>query len=312
MSGMWPKPLQETRGPIRTDKLEGAAAGMGVWGAQTQALHAAGLVPTDMLTGMTLALLSSQPKDPDRKQAIPGGGGGVAGGVWVRERFTVHRPMKYTEQFVIRGASEGRHVHKQRRYGTTSSMTLSAEGERIATNLTTGLLSYRPEPGLADEIEGTSPDDLEAPAPDWRHAAANPANDALQGLVVGEALGGYTVTLSLALMEARDTKRPDNPIHSDPELAKRAGLSKPIAGGSHVLAFALEPILARVGREALLYGTSFDIRWKTPVYADLVMRPRAVIESVQADRVVFNVEALLDNGAVAMQGKVMIPRVQPT
>ncbi len=318
MTEAWPKLLREARGPMRTDKLDGAAAGMGDWGEQTQALHASRLVPPDMLTGMTLFLLSSQPKDPDRQQAIPGGGGGVAGGVWVRERYTIHRPLKQSEVFIVRGASEGRHVHKQRRYGTTSSVTLGVDGERIASNLTTGLLSYRPEPGLSDGVEGASPEDLAAPVPDWRHAATNPAAAHLKSLMRGEVLGGYPVRVSLALMEARDTKRPDNPIHSDPELAKRAGLSRPIAGGSHVLGFVLEPILARVGRESLLYGANFDIRWKTPVFANQVMRPRAVVESVQTDRVVFHIDATLykdddaDDHAIAMQGIVTVPLVVQT
>jgi acyl dehydratase len=310
MNGVWPKPLKDAQGPIRADKLDGAAAGMGEWGAATRALHAAGWVPPDMLTGMTLFLLSCQPRDPDRKQVIPGGG--VAGGVWVRERFTIHRPLHRDEVFMVRGASEGRHVHKARRYGTTSSVTLGADGERVCTNLTTGLLAYLPEPGLTDGVEGRSPDDLEAPSPDWRHAADNPSHAALAALVAGEVLGSYPVRVSLALMEARDTKRPDNPIHSDPELARRAGLAKPIAGGSHVLAFALEPILARVGNMALLYGANFDIRWKSPVYADRSMRPRAVVESVADDRVVFSIEATLEDGSTAMQGRVVVPLVSGT
>ena len=307
MSGSWPRPLRDSRGPFRADKLDGAAAGMGAWGSQAQALAAEGLVPPDMLTGMTLFLLSTQPKDPHRRQEIPGGSGGVAGGIWVRERYTIHRPLGRDDAFTVRGASEGRHVHKARRYGTTSSETFDAAGARVATNLTTGLLSYKVQEGLADGVEGRAPDEIPAPAPDWDAARDNPCRDRLAGLGVGEELGGYAVTVSLALMAARDTKNPDNPIHSDPELARRAGLSKPIAGGSHVLAFALEPILERVGCRALLHGASFDIRWKTPVYADLVMRPRARVTEVTADRVVFDIDATLESGATAMTGRVVVP-----
>jgi acyl dehydratase len=305
----WPRPLHDSRGPMRADKLDGAAAGMGSWGAETQALAADGLVPPDMLTGMTLFLLSTQPRGPDHKQRIPGGSGGVAGGVWVRERFTIHRPLRRDDAFTVRGASEGRHVHKARRYGTTSSATFTAAGERVATNLTTGLLSYKIQAGLADGVEGRAPDDVPAPLPDWTVAGNNPCCERLAGLPAGEELGGYPVTVSLALMAARDTKNPDNPIHSDPELARRAGLSQPIAGGSHVLAFALEPILARVGRTALLHGASFDVRWRAPVYADRVMRPHARVTDVQPDRVVFDVDAILEDGAVAMVGQVVVPLV---
>ena len=176
-----------------------------------------------MMTGLTLFLLSSQPRDPDRKQDIPGGGGGVAGGVWVRERFTIHRPLERDDAFTVRGESVGRHVHKQRRYGTTSSETFNAAGDRVATNLTTGLLQYKVQEGLADVVEGRGPDEVAAPEPDWSRAANNPCLANLRALREGLALSGQPVTVGLGLMEARDTKKPDNPIHSDPELAKKAG-----------------------------------------------------------------------------------------
>jgi acyl dehydratase len=307
MQSLWPRPLREARGPIRADKLDGAAAGMGAWGKELRALAADGFVPPDMLTGMTLFLLSSQPRNPDQKQDIPGGGGGVAGGVWVRERYTIHRPLRRDDAFTVRGASAGRHVHKSRRYGTTSSATFDSTGEPVATNLTTGLLSYRVQDGLMDGVEGRAPDDIPSPSPDWLAAKANPCRDALLGLRPGDALGGYPVTVSLALMEARDTRTPDNPIHSDPELARRAGLPRPIAGGSHVLAFALEPIMARAGRESLLHGARFDIRWKAPVYADLVVTPRARVADVTPDRVVFEVDATLEDSTTAMTGRIVVP-----
>ena len=307
MNREFPKQLQAANGPIRKDKLQGAAEGMGEWGEQTVALAASGLVPPDMMTGLTLFILSNQPRDRASSDAMPGGGGGVAGGVWVRERFTIHRPLGQDEAFTVTGASEGRHVHKGRRYGTTSSETRNAEGEVACTNLTTGLLAYKVEDGLADGVEGRSPEELAAPEPDWSVAGDNPCLDALKTLAVGEVLGGYPVTVGLGLMEARDTKKPDNPIHSDPELARKAGLAKPIAGGSHVLAFALEPIMARAGRECLLHGANFDIRWKAPVFADVVIRPTAEVVAVNDDQVTFNVEARLADDAVAMTGLVTVP-----
>jgi len=309
MAQAWPKALHEAHGPMRADKLDGAAAGMGKWGMQTRALAAEGWIPPDMMTGLTLFLLSSQPRDAAEPGDIPGGGGGVAGGVWVRERFTIYRPLRRDEAFHVRGESMGRHVHKGRRYGTTRSVTFNAEGERAATNLTTGLLQYKVEEGLADSIEGQSPDDIPPPPPDGSAAANNPCLDQLRSLRVGDEYGSEPVLVGLDLMVARDTKKPDNPIHSDPELARRAGLSKPIAGGSHVLAFALEIIMARVGRQALMHGACFDVRWKAPVHADTIIHPHARVTDAQADRVVFEIDATLASGATAMIGQVTVPLV---
>ena len=307
MTAVWPKPLSPAVGPIRADKLDGAADGMGQWGKETCALAAEGIVPPDMMTGLTLFLLSSQKRDPAKKQAMPGGGGGVAGGVWVRERYTIHRPLQRDEAFNVAGESVGRHVHKGRRYGTNRCQTFNAVGELAATNLTTGLLAYKVEEGLADQLEGQSPDEITAPAPDWSVAPNNPCLEQLKSLKVGEEFGGDAVRVGLDLMEARDTKKPDNPIHSDPELAKKAGLAKPIAGGSHVLAFVLEVIMANVGRHALLHGANFDVRWKAPVFADLVIFPHVRVAAVAADRVVFDVNATLETNATAMTGTVTVP-----
>ena len=290
---------------MRPDKLDGAAEGMGEWGEELRGLAADGIVQPDMMTALTLFLLGNQPRDPN--QTIPGAGGGVAGGVWVRERYTIHRPLQREEVFTIEGASVGRHVHKGRRYGTTTSRTRNAAGELAGTNLTTGLLAYKVEEGLADTLEGQDPNEIEAAGPDWSVAANNPCLDKLAALREGDAFGGYAVTLGLALMEARDTKNPDNPIHSDPELARKAGLKKPIAGGSHVLSFALEVIMQAVGRQSLLHGAAFDIRWKAPVFADLVIRPHARVAQAAADRVSFDVDAILESGATAMTGRVTIP-----
>lgn len=303
----WPRPLVAAQGPIRTDKLDGAAEGMGEWGAETRALAAEGVVPPDMMTGLTLFLLSSQPRDPARRQEIPGGGGGVAGGVWVHEQFTIHRPLGREEPFTVRGESVGRYVRKGRRYGITRSETFNAAGELAGTNLTTGLLQYRVQEGLADSVEGLSPDDVPAPVPDWSTASGNPCRERLAALRAGQTFDGAPVLVGLDLMEARDTKRPDNPIHSDPELARKAGLARPIAGGSHVLAFALEVLMGAAGRHALLHGACFDIRWKAPVYADTVIHPQARVSEVHDDRVVFEVGATLEAGAAAMVGQVVVP-----
>ncbi len=309
MTDTWPKTLRPAAGPMRADKLDGAAQGMGRYGEQTRALAAEGLVPPDMMTGLTLFLLSSQPRDPEQRKAMPGGGGGVAGGVWVRERFTIHRPLARDEAFSVAGESVGRHVHKGRRYGTNRCETVNAAGDRVASNITTGLLAYKVQQGLQDGIEGVDPDTLDGAAADWRSAPHNPCLAQLKALQEGEEFGGHEVLVGLDLMEARDTKKPDNPIHSDPELARKAGLSKPIAGGSHVLSFALEVIMQQAGAHSLLHGAAFDIRWKAPVYADSVMYPRARVAEKTDDRVVFDVDATLESGATAMVGQVTVPLV---
>ena len=78
----WPKALVPAEGPMRADKVAGAAEGMGSWGTECQGLFDEGYLQPDLLTGLTLFILGNQPRDPAQKQKIPGAGGGVAGGVW--------------------------------------------------------------------------------------------------------------------------------------------------------------------------------------------------------------------------------------
>jgi len=154
-AGDWPRPLQPVTGPFRADKIDGALLGMGDYGDATRALGATGVVQPDMITGMTLYLIANQPR-PKPTSATDGDaakgsdrskGNGVSGGVWVRERFTIHAPVRRDDAFTVTGAATGTYVRKGRRYSTTASESLDAAGNRMATNLTTGLLTYRADPG---------------------------------------------------------------------------------------------------------------------------------------------------------------------
>ncbi|MDH3683608.1 MAG: MaoC family dehydratase, partial [Acidimicrobiia bacterium] len=307
MSPAWPQPLEPVIGPFSDARIEGAAAGMGEHGAVTRALVADGLVPPDLITGMTLFLLARQPRterspvdgseeseQQEKDKASP-----IAGGVWAREQFTIHRPLGRTDAFTVSGEATGRYVRKGRRYGTTTSVSHDSGGALVATNLTTGLLSYRAVDGLADGTEGLALADTPAPVADRAAAEANPHVEQLRGADVGEVLGGAPLVVSLAMMAARDTASPDNPIHSDLEAARKAGLERPIAGGSHVLAFALEPILARFGPGVLFHGAHLDARWKAPTHADATIVPRVEVTRVDVDRVVLAIDVTLGDGPSA-------------
>lgn len=301
----FPRVLVPVDGPFAQAKVDGAAAGMGEYGDATRSLVERGMVQPDLITGMTLALLAKQPRKPradGEKKAS-----GVAGRVWVREQFTIHRPIDHADAWQVQGESTGTYVKKGRSYSTTASRSQTQDGSRFATNLTTGLFSYVPNPDLADSVQGLPLHDTPSPEPDFEAAAANPHRSELAKAVVGTTYGGDKVLMSLAMMAARDTDNPDNPIHSDIEQAKKAGLAKPIAGGSHVLAFAMEAVMQAFGEQSLLHGAQFDVRWKAPTENDVMIVPSAAVQEVAADRVVFGLKVDLAAGATAMVGTVTVP-----
>lgn len=303
----FPRTLAPVRGPFAPDKVSGAADGMGDYGTATRALVAAGLLQPDLITGMTLALLADQPRKPRTDGQTRASG--VAGGVWVREQFTIHKPIANEDPWTVEGESTGTYVRKGRSYSTTSSQSRTEAGELFATNLTTGLFSYRPNPDLADSVQGMALEDTPAPLPDYAAAAANPHLAEVRALKAGEVLGGEEVLVSLAMMAARDTDNPSNPIHSNLEEAKKAGLARPIAGGSHVLSFAMEAIMARLGPQVLLHGAHFDVRWKAPTENDVVIVPTATVAAVDLRGVEFDIHVDLAGGPTAMVGRITIPLV---
>lgn len=301
----FPRPLVPVTGPYLSAKIAGTSIGMGTYGDATRTLIEAGTLQPDLICGMTLALLAKQPRRPkptgERKAS------GVAGRVWVRERFTIHRPIPNDDPWEVNGESTGTYVRKGRSYSTTRSTSSTSDGEVFATNLTTGLFSYRPDPSLADSVQGLAIEDTPLPQPDHRAAAANPHVDALRSLAQGQVLGGLDVPMTLAMMAARDTDNPDNPIHSSAAEAQKAGLARPIAGGSHVLSFALEAVMQACGPESLLHGATIDVRWKAPTEDGTVIRPTATVTTVRDDHVVFDVQVDLVDGPTALVGTIIVP-----
>jgi acyl dehydratase len=305
---IWPQKLAPVTGPFPEAKIVGTSLGMGAHGPATVDLIDSGLLSPDLMTGLTLYLLARQPRTPREEGKPSKGAPGVAGRIWVREQVTYHRPLGTRDAFVIEGAGTGRYVRKGRRYGTTESVTRDSEGKLASTNRTTGLLAYRVDESLVDAVEGQPLEDMSLPSADWKAAENNPHLAALSGVRVGTMLGGIPVVVSLDMMRARDTDNPDNPIHSDPEIALAAGLAKPIAGGSHVQAFALELLMAAWGPEILLHGALVDCRWRVPTEADVAITPRAEIVVVEPDRVEVDLDVAIGDGPVAMVGHVTIPR----
>ncbi len=312
---LWPRPLSPVTGPYRAAKVEGAALGMGDFGPASASLFRAGLLPPDMMTGLTLYLIARQPRsksisDDPKSQKSKGktGAPGVSGSIWVREQAVFQRPIAAEDAFTVRGAQTGRHVRKGRRYANTESSTWDTKGQLVATNRTTGLISYRVDDSLDDGVEGNAFSEMKPLGPDFSTASDNPHLDALAEARVGDTLGGQSLVVSLAMMTARDTDKPDNPIHSDPDSARAAGLKKPIAGGSHVQSFALELLMARFGPQVLLHGAYIDCRWKMPTEAGDAITPRIETVVVQPDFVEFKVEVGHEKGPAAMTGSVTIPR----
>ena len=303
-----PRAHEPVRGPIPDSIASGAVESLGAWGRASRELFDAGFVPADVLMGMTLYLLAHQPRRPraDGQKRK----GAVSGEVWVREQMTVHRPVRLGQELEIRGEAMRRYTRRGRRYGVTTSETRSKDGELLVSNCTTGLLQYRKHEGLEDQAEGVAEDQLSIPGPDATAASDNPSLETLRAVREDDRIEGEPTLVTLAMMRVRDAGRDDNPIHTDPEVARREGLAAPIAGGSHVLAFLQEALMRAWGPEALLHGAGFDVRWKAQTYAETRVTPRARIERVDPELATVSLEVEGEE-RTALTGTLRIPLAGP-
>ena len=298
-----PQELALVEGPLPAGVAEGSILGLGAYAAGVRALVDLGLVPPDVLTGMTLHLLSRQPRRPKGSEPRKGV---IEGGVWVREQVTYHAPMRIDEPIQVSGKAVRRFSKKGRRYGVTISETRGDDGRLLVSSCTTGLLSYRRDPELADAHEGLAESELELPGPDWEAAPGNPSLERLSAVVPGEIIAGERARVSLAMMQQRDAGRDDNPIHTDPAVAAREGLAAPIAGGSHVLSFVQSRLMEQWGPECLLHGAHFDVRWIGQTYAESHVVPRARVVEVAPDRIGCDIEVEGEDRTL-LRGKMMLP-----
>ncbi len=307
----YPLPLSPVRAPLSPTMAENAVLALGPDAKASRELVNSGRVPPDVLAAMTLFLLAGQPRrarpaDPAAKQDRRGEGRGVAGGVWVREHFTVHRPVRVGEAIEVTGEIQRGYSRGGRRYSVTTSETRDATGALLASNCTTGLVRYRRDDTLADSAEGLAEDAIRRPAPDPSAAAENPALETLRALRVGDVVRGPITLVDLEQMRARDGGQSRNPIHTDPEAARQAGLVAPIVGGSHVFGFLQEALIRALGQEALLHGACFDLRWVSQVRAGTGVEPTATVSAASEERVEMDLEVACE-GRVAMTGSLAIP-----
>jgi acyl dehydratase len=275
-----PRTLAPFRGRLPPELGTAAVACLGERAAPVAALHDAGFVPPDVLTGMTLLLLASQPRvrrapGEDRKP--------IEGGVWVREQVTYHAPVRLDEELVVSGEAARQFARRGRRYGVTRSETRDGAGRLLVSSCTTGLLSYRKDASLEDGEEGIPEALLSVSGADPTVAAANPHLERLRDVREGDVVETGPIRVTLAMMQRRDAGRDENRIHTDPEVARREGLAAPIAGGSHVLAFLQAALMEAWGREALLHGAHFDVRWVGQTRAGSAITPRVTVVRASPD-----------------------------
>lgn len=275
--------------PVTEGARERWTRGLGDRCPAVRELLSRGIAPPFTVTGCTIFLVSSHFD--------------ITGGVYWREQVTYHRPVRLGETLSVAGRIEQVYVHDGRRYQVMTSRTVGEDGTPAATSRSTGLGKYRRDEGIEESSGGELP--YEA-GPDFAAAAGNPLLASLRKLQPGQALEGEPQLVTLQMMRDWSAGDERNPIHTDPEVARKAGLAAPIAGGPHVLAFLQEMLMERLGAEALSHGSHFDVRWVSPVQDGGTVVTRAAVTVADARAVVLDLKMECD-GRTAMIGTATIP-----
>jgi len=270
-----PLGLPATRLDVDEALIGGWVAALGEAAVAGRELAARGLAPPQCVTGNTIFLAFSHYD--------------LTGGIYAREQVTYRRPLRLGEVLWVSGEIAATYRRRGRRYRIMTSTTRDEEGEVVVESRSTGIESIR---SASDPVADEAPPPVPAPGPYLPAGKTNPCRRRLATLATGETLTGRPQTVTLEMMRAAAGREDRNPIHTDPEVARRHGLDAPIAGGPHVLASAQELLMRELGTECLLHGASFDVRWLQPVRAGDAVQPRAAVGEVRDGAVDVRLEVL--------------------
>ena len=227
----------------------------------------------------------------------------LTGGIYAREQDTYYRPIRIGEALRVAGSIVTSYLKRGRQYRIMTSRTVDETDQTVVESTSTSVEQFLRQG--ADEQSSEVIPSIAAPTA-VLDAGPSPCRDRLSCLVPGKVITGPETVVTLEMMQAQAGGDSRNPIHTDPEVARRAGLERPIAGGPHVLAYLQEAMMDQLGDEVLCHGAHFDVRWISPVATDTTVSPRATVEEVDARRVLFRLELDCD-GALAMIGKAVVP-----
>lgn len=292
-----PLSLPAVQREMSGELAERAVGGLGDWCQASRQLVREGWMPPQALTGSTIFLAFSH--------------WDLAGGIYAREEVTFHRPVRIGELLTVEGRIACSWVRRARRYRLMTSRSLDAAGRIVVSSRSTGLARFRLEASAAEgSHRGLPPAEVPPPQPDHEAGSRNPAAEALDALDLGRRISGPALTVSLEMMQAEAGADSRNPIHTDPEVARREGLERPIAGGPHVLAFVQEALMRELGPGSLSWGSHFDVRWVRPVESGALVLPLATVAEVGEERIVLDVSVRLEDEEPAMVGRAVLPRAR--
>lgn len=216
-------------------------------------------------------------------------------GVHATHDLTLHRPVRAGDRLTTTAAVVAVTPRRAGAYVLTRYETRDAMGERVSTTDYGSVYL-----GVACEPEGA------LPAPAWgrREADEDPKDE---GEPKPEWTEGVPIATTLAHVYS-ECARIWNPIHTDPEVAKRAGLPGTILHGTATLALSVSAALRHQGEGAATRVTRLGCRFTgmVPLPSRLLVQGRSGVTAGGERRVHFRA-VMPDDRVVLADGYLEAP-----
>ena len=199
------------------------------------------------------------------------------GTVNMAQRVDMHRPLRLGETLTVRGRILD--VQKVPR-GHISTSETWYEGEDGHRALTTGRSSLRPSLAPA------------TPTPPGDSRPTGGAGEKPPAIIANPATLRPIARYTLTPEAVSAFSGPHNPIHFDPEAARRGGFRAPIIGGSHGIRF----LTAEIWKRARPRQLDMDINFRRPIFWD-----DTVDVMVQEQNTTWTAMALLKDGRICTE-----------
>lgn len=213
-------------------------------------------------------------------------GNGAYGGLHTKAVIDYLAPLAIGERIVVTGTHVAKYVRKGRRYRTLLSQAVRADGLVIARLLATETVLYdvtdRPDEGDMPQHWGTQLPHVDGVIPE-KAARAKAGEPVHEGMVLGPIVRDVSIEQSVIFSGYPFSWAQDKPLavrqslHTNPDIAKKAGYPAPVAQGllcaAHQTSLLLDHFGDRVHR-----GAQLALSFVSPILVGTQLHSHALVD----------------------------------
>lgn len=247
------------------------------------------------------------------------GSNGAYGGLHTKAVIDYLAPLGVGEHVTVTGTHVAKYVRKGRRYRTLLSQAVRQDGVVVARLLATETVLYdvtdRPDEGEIPKHWASQMPQVDGAIPD-NAPRATPGMPVHAGMVLGPIARDVSIEQSVVFSGYPFSWAQDKPLavrqslHTNPEIAKKAGYAAPVAQGLLCAAHQTSLLLDQFG-ERVHHGAQIALSFVSPILVGTTLHSHAIVdEEVNAGGERFTALRLATkngNGQLVVVGQARIP-----